>query len=571
MAPRRKLRIAIVTGERLFSHRDPVDGVTRTLARLLTHLREQGHECVVLGPESGMGYYATFPLIGTTGIPLVLYPGLKLNFLRPKFLSTIVAFNPDVIHVVDPVWLGAQFLYALQAGWCGPEWTGPNRKPVVASYHTNLPTYATLFGAGCLEPIMWSWLRHLHAKCDLTACPSPSTTDALATAHGMGNLRIWPRGIDLSVFTPARRSTRIREHLGATCPRADPTCDWATTHTLGDVGIRLARPLCADRPAFPLTPPPSPVLRPMPDDIVVILYVGRISYEKNLQLLLDAFAHLVSAQARTDAASVPCPLRLALVGDGPHRTALEASAQELGIAHLTTFAGQISNQAELAGWYASADVFAFPSYTETFGQVVCEALASGLPVVGLDAEGTRDLVVHGRNGLLMPASGSARDYAALLAGLVADGARRRAMGAMAVDSARGRTWAGAMEKMVDCYREAIAASDLERMKLVDEPEEPRDFLPWRTIVFAMLSGCLLALQTGLVPPLRYLPTSSVARFHAGYDRDRRWRTLFLLVAGCDPGNVDGIRDGLPHRGSRRADQRGFSNGADWDAPHVEYL
>lgn len=224
----------------------------------------------------------------------------------------------------------------------------------------------------------------------------------------------------------------------------------------------------------------------MPDDAVVVLYVGRISYEKNLQLLLDAFAHLVSLHhARSESMPTACPLRLALVGDGPHRAALEASAQELGIAHLTTFAGQIANQAELAGWYASADVFAFPSYTETFGQVVCEALASGLPVVGLDAEGTRDLVVHGRNGLLMPMSGTSQDYAALLAGLVADGARRRAMGAMAVDSSRGRTWAGAMEKMVDCYRDAIAASDVARMKIIHEPEQPRDFLHWRTIAFAV--------------------------------------------------------------------------------------
>ena len=58
-----------------------------------------------------------------------------------------------MIHVVDPVWLGAQFLFAREAGWCGPEWQGPNKRPVVASYHTNLPTYATLFGMAWLEPV----------------------------------------------------------------------------------------------------------------------------------------------------------------------------------------------------------------------------------------------------------------------------------------------------------------------------------------------------------------------------------------------------------------------------------
>ncbi|KZW03680.1 UDP-Glycosyltransferase/glycogen phosphorylase [Exidia glandulosa HHB12029] len=448
--PRKKLRIAIVT-ENLMPK---VDGVTRTLARLLTHLREQGHECVVLGPESGMGYYETFPLIGTLGIPLVLYPGLKLNFLRPKFLRTIVEFNPDVIHVVDPVWLGAQFLFALEAGWCGPEWQGPRRRPVVASYHTNLPTYATLFGMAWLEPIMWSLLRCLHKKCVLTACPSASTAEALRTGHKFQNLRIWPRGVDLSIFTPAKRSSKIRERLGAHLLDESPVVDWQR-HTLGDAILRP--PLSPPRQyrsspslMFPLTPPPSPTLNPLEDDVVVILYVGRISYEKNLQLLIDAFAHLVK--------SLPGPsVRLALVGDGPHRGALEMSVAAHGLSHLTTFAGQISNPSELAAWYASADVFAFPSYTETFGQVVCEALASGLPVVGLDAEGTRDLVSHGRNGLLLPrGKGEGPEaYAALLAEMVRDGKRRKEMGWAAVQSAQGRTWAGAMERMVDCYREAI--------------------------------------------------------------------------------------------------------------------
>lgn len=69
-----------------------VDGVTRTLARLLEHLEKEGHHCMLLGPETGMGHYASHPLVGTAGVPLVVYPGLKLNFLRPKFLRTIKDF-----------------------------------------------------------------------------------------------------------------------------------------------------------------------------------------------------------------------------------------------------------------------------------------------------------------------------------------------------------------------------------------------------------------------------------------------------------------------------------------------
>jgi hypothetical protein len=103
-------------------------------------------------------HYASHPLVGTAGVPLVVYPGLKvrlaaatmaltpsqLNFLRPKFLRTIQDFQPDVVHFVDPIWLGAQTLMAMELGWAGGDWVG-NGGPaigtgisgaVVASYHT---------------------------------------------------------------------------------------------------------------------------------------------------------------------------------------------------------------------------------------------------------------------------------------------------------------------------------------------------------------------------------------------------------------------------------------------------
>ncbi|GAB1523143.1 hypothetical protein RhiTH_006273 [Rhizoctonia solani] len=120
-----------------------VDGVTRCLAQLLNHLKNEGHEVIILGPEVNMLTYETYPIIGTVGIPLMLYPDLKLNFLRPKFLQSIQEFDPDVIHVVDPIWLGPQVLHALQSGWCGPRWASPNA-PIVASFHTNLPTKVCL-------------------------------------------------------------------------------------------------------------------------------------------------------------------------------------------------------------------------------------------------------------------------------------------------------------------------------------------------------------------------------------------------------------------------------------------
>lgn len=122
----------------------------------------------------------------------------------------------------------------------------------------------------------------------------------------------------------------------------------------------------------------------------VILYVGRISWEKNLRLLIEAFRLLPS--------SVKAAAKLVFVGDGPARGELTRLCAKLGLD--ASFMGH-QKGTRLAAMYASSSVFAFPSFTETFGQVVLEALASGLPVVGLHAEGTSDLVTHGRTGLLL--------------------------------------------------------------------------------------------------------------------------------------------------------------------------
>ncbi|KAF8336344.1 uncharacterized protein EI90DRAFT_2911711, partial [Cantharellus anzutake] len=461
-----------------------VDGVTRALARLLEHLHVQGHEAVVLGPQSGMTHYETHPLVGTAGIPLVLYPGLKLNFLRPKFLRIIREFQPDVIHIVEPIWLGAQVLLAMQLGWCGPMWKEDSLdRVVVASYHTNLPTYATLFGFPWAESIMWKWTRYLHSKCLLTACPSTSTGQMLSE-RGFSNVRIWSRGVDLQALGPHRRSEQRRRRWGI----------------VEKTALRKRRETYVQySPGFgftaPITPPPSPPFGPVEyvDEVnsndIVILYVGRISHEKNLVFLIRCYQKLL--------ASLPTSflnanqVKLVLVGDGPERSRLEKHCASLGLD--VQFEGHLSG-VPLAESYASADIFAFPSYTETFGQVVLEALASGIPVIGLDAEGTRDLVSHERTGYLLPLPSTVTpspswnmvfkdeksllyteallNYTDFLKSLVMDpkglAGMRRTVGE---EGTQGRTWFDAMEGMVDHYREAIQVAERRRARNDTRHEE----------------------------------------------------------------------------------------------------
>ena len=137
----------------------------------------------------------------------------------------------------------------------------------------------------------------------------------------------------------------------------------------------------------------------------MLLSVGRLGREKNLELALDAFARLADPT-----------LRLAIVGDGVHREALERKAARCGVAQRTTFAREFAREA-LPDAYASADAFVFTSLSETQGLVLVEALAAGIPIVAVDTPQTRDVLAGA--GTVVPASPAA--LAAALARVLAAG------------------------------------------------------------------------------------------------------------------------------------------------------
>jgi len=192
---------------------------------------------------------------------------------------------------------------------------------------------------------------------------------------GFRDLRVVSRGVDTALFDPARRSEALRASWG--------------------VG---------------------------PSD-TVLLHVGRIAPEKNLAALVSAY----------EAARVQEPRsRLVLIGDGPARAEVQARCPD------AIFAGTRRGE-DLAIHYASADVFLFPSLTETYGNVTLEALASGLAVVAFDYAAAAETIRHGDNGLLAP-MGDAAAFATLAASAVSDIARARAMGSRARESALKLGW-----------------------------------------------------------------------------------------------------------------------------------
>jgi len=369
------MRIALITENFL----PKLDGVTRTLAMLLEHLERRGHAALVLGPDGAPRRYAGARVVSVPGLPLPFYPELRALFPAPRFEKHVARFRPDVIHVVEPMLLGA----------AGIAWGQRLGVPVVSSYHTNLAAYCHYFRLGVLAPTMWAYRRFLHNQCVTTLCPSPSTARELRR-QGFTRVGLWPRGVDAALFSPARRSQSWRTEIAG-----DPS-----------------RPIA--------------------------LYVGRLSHEKNLNTLAQAWRQ----RTRKDA-------HLVLVGDGPARADLERLLPR----ESATFTGYLRGE-DLARAYASADLFAFPSLTETFGQVAQEAMASGLPVLGFDADGVRDLVRPAETGLLAPL-GDGATFTRLLNELLALPDERMRLGTHARALAESRTWESVLDGLLEGYAQAL--------------------------------------------------------------------------------------------------------------------
>ncbi|MBZ0104851.1 MAG: glycosyltransferase family 1 protein [Sulfuricella denitrificans] len=195
------------------------------------------------------------------------------------------------------------------------------------------------------------------------------------TSMGFRNLQVLSRGVDTQLFQPARWSSLLRQSWGVGANR------------------------------------------------LVALYVGRIAAEKNLPLLIDAFRHMQAIRPS---------MKLVMVGDGPERAKLQAMHPDI------IFAGMRAGE-DLAGHYASADLFLFSSITETFGNVVLEAMASGLPVVAYDCAAAREHIRHGENGL-RAAFDDAHAFISQAQRLVADIDDARRMGRNARLTAENIDW-----------------------------------------------------------------------------------------------------------------------------------
>lgn len=368
------MRVAIFTDNDF----DKVNGVTTTFRAALQSapagVRLRVYTAASLPVETD-----SYLALRSFGMPIPFYPEMQIYLPRfREFLKRARADRIDLVHLTTPGPIG---LAALYVAW-------RLQLPLIGSFHTDLAAYATLLsGSSRLGALMQEYMRWPYGRCARVLVPSENTRQLLISAKSNPErIDVWPRGVDTTLFSPARRSSALREK-------------WHVSDR---------------RPA--------------------LIYVGRVSREKGL-------LHLPAICDRLYKMGIEH--RCIVVGDGPLLPTLRAALPD------AVFTGALSRQA-VAEAFASADCFVFPSTTDTAGNVVLEAQASGLPVVVSGTGGPRENMVAGVTGRVCHRE-DADEWAAAIALVLAQPERTR-YSQSARQYALTRTWERAMQPLYRAYR-----------------------------------------------------------------------------------------------------------------------
>lgn len=412
------MRVAILTETFL----PQVNGVVRTVEKIIKYLEKNRHEVLLITIGDGEECYSSTQVVRVPGIPFGLYKELNLvkpedelfaKFLDNEFMQLPIAalqslipssnkvveealykFQPDIIHLVTPVTLGAVGHYYIEK----------MKLPSLATFHTDIAAYAPRYQIPYVENIINVVTKMIYSKADRVLAPSPSSKAQLENI-GIENVGVFGRGVDHKLFNPSKADKKKLEAYGLSSNR------------------------------------------------LTILYAGRLAEEKSLEKLVESFKHLLI--------KYPEDIQLLIIGEGPSRIDLEAA---LAGASNYAFTGLKTGE-ELASLYASADIFAFPSVTETFGQVVLEAMASGLPVLGFDSPGVRDLIEQAVSGFLADPKVDYLDtvnplsFIYNLEALIKDAAWRKKLGDRAFVIAQQRSWDAILAELVGEYEILINAAN----------------------------------------------------------------------------------------------------------------
>ncbi len=355
---------------------DDVNGVATTIRKMTAAGAGAGQELVVVVSRSELSVdnipIKNFQPIGEFELPeyelqkLSFPPILRiLDYIQREKFTEIIISTPGPVGLTGL--LAAKMLNLQTSG----------------IYHTDFPQYIRILTEDSfLESVAWRYMHWFYGQLDVVFVNSEEYRQSwIKRGFDPAKLKIFPRGLDTELFTPARRDPAFFEKFG------------------------------------------------VQNGEVRLLYVGRVSREKDLDVLADAYRRLRDEGL---------PVQLFVVGHGPYSEAFAESLPE------AFFTGYLRGK-ELATAYASADIFVFPSTTDTFGNVIIEAQASGVPVVVSDSGGPKELVQDNENGLITK-SHDVDDFTSAIRTLVTDPALRERMGNCARKSVIARSWPGAFRK-----------------------------------------------------------------------------------------------------------------------------
>lgn len=321
-----RIKISVVTE----TYPPDVNGCAKAVGKLVEGLRKRGHEVQLARPRQGEHEHRrrrdSFELLPLPGLAIPCYRTQQFGLPAGRHLEGIWESEPpQVIYVATEGPLGYSALKAANR----------LRIPVVSGFHTRFRSYSHYYGLGMLDEVADRYLRAFHTRSCCTIAPTDQLCQELRR-DGFGRVEVLGRGIDAERFSPDKRDEELRRSWGADA------------------------------------------------DTLVMLHVGRIAGEKNIELAAQAFREIEGLGIEA---------RFVLVGDGPVRDSMEKTNPDF------VFCG-IRDGDELPCYYASGDIFAFPSKTETFGNVTLEAMASGLAVVAYDYAAAQMYIEDGKSGLL---------------------------------------------------------------------------------------------------------------------------------------------------------------------------
>ena len=372
------------------SFRPVQNGVTTSLLTLIDGLRQRKHQVWVFAPDNEL---QTEPEINVQRFPSFVtsinpaYP-LAYPFLpRLALASQFNRLRLDVVHTHTPFVLGLT----------GANLALSRNVPLVTTFHTfysQYSHYVPLFPDSMTQNLLDVYLPWYYNRCAAILCPSHVAAETLRQMGVESPIEVVPTGIAL--------------------PRAEHRTEQARIRT------RAALGLAADTP--------------------LLLFAGRMAQEKNLSWLLANLGKVLRAFPRA---------KLLLAGDGPYREELEQEAEKLQLSDAVQFLGALSRK-ELDPLLAAADVFCFPSPSETQGLVIGEARASGTPTVAIDAGGAPETITEGVDGFRVP-EGDADLFTQRIVQLLCDTELRERMRVNALRNAQAFVPERMIDRVVDVY------------------------------------------------------------------------------------------------------------------------